>query len=131
MTLWYEYKLFFFLWVRCCLLGRPFRRDLFSMWYICILIRTYVDLTFFFVRGIRSVSLNVRTICCLCLFSLWLIFRSRVIGACLVTTDCIVRVSSCVNNSNSNNQRTTNCEFYQCMRQYRIAHIRRVPLRPK
>ena len=45
--------------------------------------------------------------------------------ACLVTTDCILTVSSSVNDSNSNNHRTTNCEFCPCMRQYRIAHNRR------
>ena len=35
-------------------------------------------------------------------FTAEVIFRSRVIGACLVTTDCIVAMSYCQNNNNNN-----------------------------
>ena len=64
----------FFLWVLCCLIGFGFCCDSFSIlvWYPCILVRTYADLTFFvLVWGIRLVSVIVCIIFRVYLFSSW------------------------------------------------------------
>ena len=58
---------------------------------ICILIRTYADLTFLFLTEVYDLFqlLCVLPSVFIC-FPPEVIFRSRVIGACPVTTDCIV-----------------------------------------
>ena len=62
---------------------------------LCILIRTYADLTFLFlseVPGIRFVSVIMLLSSFFC-FPPEVIFRSTVFEACHVTTDCIVAMS--------------------------------------
>ena len=61
---------------------------------ICILIRTYVDLTFLFLSEVYYLVqlLCVRPSAFIC-FPPEVIFRSRVVGACPVTTDCMVAMS--------------------------------------
>ena len=57
---------------------------------ICILIRTYADLTFLFLSEVCYLfqGLCVLSSICIC-FPPEVFIRSRVIGACPVTTDCI------------------------------------------
>ena len=66
----------------------------------CILIRTYADLTFLFLSEVydlfQSCVISSVFIC----FPPEVISRSRVFGACPVTADCIVAMSSCENNNN-------------------------------
>ena len=67
--------------------------DIYSM-YLCILIRRYADLTFSFLSEVYDFfqllfELSSVFIC----FPPKIIFRSRVIGACPVTADCIVAMS--------------------------------------
>ena len=65
------------------------------VWHmICILIRTYADLTFLFLSELYDLFqlLRVLSSAIIC-FPPEVIFRSRVIGACPVTTDCIVAMS--------------------------------------
>ena len=67
--------------------------------YDVYLIRAYADLNFFLsevcdlfqLLGVFSPVFNY--------FPPEVIFRSRVIGACPVTTDCIVAISECENNN--------------------------------
>ena len=73
---------------------------------ICILIRTYSDLTFSFCHEVFDL---LQLLCVL--YSVFIyygicfppevIFRSRVVGACPVTTDCIVAMSECEKKNNS------------------------------
>ena len=84
------------------MLSPRFRFLLRLVWHItCILVRTCADLTFlFFGWGIRFVSVIVCIIFgFLFVFPPEVIFRTGVIGACPVTTDCIVTMSSCENNN--------------------------------
>ena len=75
--------------------GFGFCRDSFSIRVIRILIRTYVDLTFFSCRR-HTICFSycvydllfLRNIC----FPPEVIFRSRVVRACPVATDCIVAI---------------------------------------
>ena len=61
---------------------------------ICILIRTYADLTFFFLSEFYDLFQLFCVLSCVFIcFPPKVIFRSRVIGACPVTTDCIVAMS--------------------------------------
>ena len=89
----------FFLWVLCCLLGFGFCCD--SLRMVCtskyvfwILIRAYADLTFLFLsEAYACVCFRYMAciiFCFLFIFPPEVIFRSRVIWACPVTTDCIV-----------------------------------------
>ena len=74
------------------LLGFGFCCDSFSIrCNICILIRTYTDLTFSFLSEVYDLFqlLCVLSFVFIC-FPPEIIFRSRVIGAGPVTTDCIV-----------------------------------------
>ena len=68
--------------------------------YICILIRTYARLTFFFLSEVYRL---LQLLCVLSSFFICfppeVILCSRVIGACPVTTDCIVTMSLCENTS--------------------------------
>ena len=69
-----------------------------------ILIRTYADLTFFFLSEVQYTYDLFQLLCVLSsvfifVFPPGVIFRSRVIGACPVTTDCIVAMSSCEHNN--------------------------------
>ena len=63
---------------------------------VCILIRTYADLTFSFLSAVRIIYDLFQLSCVISsvfiCFPPEVIFRSRVIGACttVVTTDCIV-----------------------------------------
>ena len=68
--------------------------------YSCILIRTYGDLTFLFLSEVYDLFqlLCVLSSAFIC-FPPEVTFRSRVIGACSVTTDCIVAMSECENNN--------------------------------
>ena len=71
---------------------------------MCILIRTYADLTFKFLSEVFDLFqlLCVLSSVFICFPPHEAIFRSTaVIGACPVTTDCIVAISSCENNNNT------------------------------
>ena len=67
---------------------------------VSILIRTYVNLTFLFLSEVYDLF---QLLCVLSsAFSCFppeVVFRSRVVGACPVTTDCIVAMSYCENNN--------------------------------
>ena len=76
------------------MLSPRFRFLLRLVWHmICILIRTYADVTFLFLSEVHDLfQLCVLSSVFIC-FPPEVIFRSRVIGACPVTTDCIVAMS--------------------------------------
>ena len=89
----------FFLWVLCCLLGFGFCWDSLSMWHVSWYVRTYVTLLL-----LPEICDLFQLLCVLCsvliCFPPEVIFRSRVIGACPVTTDCIVAMTQCENKNN-------------------------------
>ena len=91
----------FFLWVLCCLLGFAFCWDSFNIWYIYIswYVRTLISPSFLSEVYDLFQLLHVSSCVFIC-FPPEVIFRSRVIGACPVTTDCIVAMSYCENNNN-------------------------------
>ena len=63
---------------------------------VCTLIRTYADVTFLFLSEVHDLfQLCVLSSVFIC-FPPEVIFRSRVIGACPVTTDCIVAMLSLI-----------------------------------
>ena len=87
----------FFLWVQCCLLGFGFCCDSFSIWYDMIKhldthIRTLISPICFFVLRYTILFQLLCIIFCFICVPPEVIFRSRVIGACPVTTDCIVAI---------------------------------------
>ena len=82
----------------CCLLGFGFCCDWFSIYFevtcILIIIRTYACHPFYFCLRYYDLFQLVYVISSVLFFCLLsLIFRSRVTGACPVTTDCIVDMS--------------------------------------
>ena len=65
---------------------------------VCILVCTYADLTFLFLSEVYDLFQLMCVLSSVFNFEVFVfppevIFRSRVIGACPVTTDCIVAMS--------------------------------------
>ena len=83
----------FFLWVLCCLLGFSFCCDSFSICSVSWYVRTLTSPFNFRLRYTICFSYCVYYLLFFICFPSEVIFRSRVIGACPVTTDCIVAMS--------------------------------------